>query len=49
MMELVAIAYDGLQAVELIKKYKTRSLDPGYYFYAYLDGIGKMERLRGDS
>lgn len=43
-MELVAIAYDGLQAVELIKEYKPDLLILDITM-PYLDGIGVMERL----
>ena len=43
-MELVAIAYDGLQAVELIKEYQPDVLILDITM-PYLDGIGVMERL----
>lgn len=43
-MELVAIAYDGLQAVEQIKEYKPDLLILDITM-PYLDGIGVMERL----
>ncbi len=43
-MELVAVAYDGLQALEMVKEYKPDVLILDITM-PYLDGIGVMERL----